>query len=242
LGGGHIPGAVNAPWNSWTDARGKKQGEKGWNTTKELSDIEKHIQSLGIDGTKPVVIYGDPKALGRDGRVAIELVAAGVRNVSILNGGIESWTKAGGEITKEAPNITPSSFKADPSAAANLVIDTDTLAANLKEYKILDARSEPEYKGEKSDGSPRPGHIAGALFLSLNDLYDADGTVKSLEAITALMESKGIAKEDKIVTYCTIGNRGGTEAVILRSAGYTALSYAASFSEWSGQENLPVEK
>lgn len=240
--GGHIPGALNAPWKTWTDVRGRKQGERGWNTPKDLPDMEKHIRSLGIDGTKPIVVYGDPKAPGAEGRVALELLTVGCENIFVLNGGIGAWEKAKGAMTKDVPQVTTSNFKAKENAVPEWLIDTDTLAASRGELVILDSRAADMYTGQRSGGEPRAGHIAGAISVPLELALNKDGMLLSKEEIQSMMESKGIKKSDRIVTYCTIGNRGGMLAGILRYAGYDARSYVASFSEWAGQENLPVEK
>lgn len=46
-----------------------KPGDKGWGTLLPKDDLAKKIGALGIDGSKPVVVYADPKGWGEDGRV-----------------------------------------------------------------------------------------------------------------------------------------------------------------------------
>lgn len=204
--------------------------------------MEKHIRSLGIDGSRPIVVYGDPKAPGADGRVALELLTVGCENVFVLNGGTGAWEKAGGAMTKDVPQVSPSNFKAKENVIPGWLIDTDTLAAFRNEFVILDSRAADMYTGQRNGGEPRSGHIPGAISVPLELAFDKDGVLLPKERIQAMVESKGIKKSDKIVTYCTIGNRGGALTGILRYAGYDARSYVASFSEWAGQEDLPVEK
>lgn len=45
---GHIPGAVNVPWNQAVNADG---------TFKSKEELEALYRSVGIDGTKPVIVY-----------------------------------------------------------------------------------------------------------------------------------------------------------------------------------------
>jgi 3-mercaptopyruvate sulfurtransferase SseA len=53
----------------------------------------------------------------------------------------------------------------------------------------------------------------------------------------------GLQPEYPIVTYCTAGIRSAHMALVLRMAGFAnARNYDASFYEWAGMEDLPLEK
>lgn len=240
---GHIEGALSSPWTAWTDLRGLKQGEPSWNTTKDVADLEKYLTSLGVAGGKQIIVYADPSGLGEDGRVMWELKLAGVDNVKLLDGGFSLWKLKGGHVT-DKPSAAPSpvEYKIAALHENEHRIKMDELVAGKDGFKLIDTRSSSEYEGKTNHGEPRNGHIPGAVSIPFNEIYNDDGTVYDVDQIAALLDSKGIKKEDKIVTYCTIGIRSGFFSTMLRMAGYDARNYEASFSEWAGNKDLPVEK
>ena len=53
----------------------------------------------------------------------------------------------------------------------------------------------------------------------------------------------GLQPEYPIVTYCTAGIRSAHMALVLRMTGFAnARNYDASFYEWAGMKDLPLEK
>ena len=239
---GHIPGAINSPWSSWTDPPIGKQGDPGWNTTMANDKLGAYVGSLGIDGKKPVVIYGEPYSFGEDGRVLWELRLVGVNNVRILDGGFPAWKVAGGEVTKEAHSVTPVPFTVK-EIDGSYVVSREEMIADWKKFKIIDARSAAEYKGDTDHGEKRRGHIPGASCIPFDSVYNDDGTVIEPDKMRELFLSMGVKPGDQVVTYCTIGIRSGFLAMMFRLSGWEdARNYEASFSEWAGNDNLPVEK
>jgi thiosulfate/3-mercaptopyruvate sulfurtransferase len=240
----HVAGAIHVAWQPFTDMEGKNPGDKGWGTLLEPSKLADVIGKLGIDGTKPVVIYnGAPeKTWGEDGRVAWTLKMAGIKDIKILNGGWSAWEAKGYESDANVPTPTPVNFKI-ASMAESLNVTTDYINSNLDKIKIIDAREVDEYNGATKFGEKRGGHLPGAINITWTQVYNADGTIKSQKDLEALFSSKGINKDDEIATYCTKGIRSGHLALILKMAGYDkAKNYDASFYEWAGNESLKLEK
>ena len=238
---GHIPGAINIAWPMLSNMA-PKQSEIGWGVVLGKNELGAKIASFGIDGTKTIVVYNDPKGLGEEGRVFWMFKIAGINDVRMLNGGIPAWKKSGGEISKEAAKVTPSNFKI-ASYDESRIATTDYVKANLKKIKLIDTRSNDEYNGvsnhgENYKGNKALGHIPGAIHIQYSDLYNLDGKIKNNRDLTAIFEKDGIKKGDEIITYCTVGIRSGFVSEILRMIGYpTAKNYNASFSEWAGLGN-----
>lgn len=241
----HIKGAVNITWQSLSNMT-PKQGEVGWGVVLPKDELEKKIGSFGIDKSKTIIVYNDPKGLGEEGRVLWMLKIAGIENVKMLNGGLPAWIKAGGETTKEVPSINPVEFKISKYDDSKIVT-TDYVKNNLGKIKLVDTRSLEEYEGksnhgENYKGKKALGRIPGAIHLHYQDLYNVDGTIKSISELKSTFEKLGLKPEDEIVTYCTVGIRSGFTAEILTMAGYSnAKNYNASFSEWAGS-GLEIEK
>jgi thiosulfate/3-mercaptopyruvate sulfurtransferase len=239
----HITGAINTTWQPFTDMEAKKPGDKGWGTLLPPNKLANIIGKLGIDGSKPVVVYGNsPEGWGEDGRVAWTLKSAGLKDVKILNGGWKAWETKGYPADANIPTVAPANFTIS-SMDESLNATTDYINSNLDKIKIIDARDVDEYKGATKFGEKRGGHLPNAINITWNQVFNADGTIKNQKDLEALFSSKGINKDDEIVTYCTKGIRSAHMALILRMAGYEeAKNYDASFYEWADNESLKVEK
>ncbi len=237
-GAGHIPGAVNITWQSLSNMA-VKQGEPGWGVVLGKDELAAKLGAFGIDGTKDIIVYNDPKGLGEEGRVLWMLRIAGLNNSKMLYGGIPAWQAAGNEVSTEATAVTAVPF----TIAAyddGRIATTEYVKANLETIKLVDTRSIEEYTGasnhgENFKGKKALGHIEGAISLPYSDLYNIDGTPKSIADMKAIFEGLGLKPEDEIVTYCTVGIRSGFTAEELRMCGYAkAKNYNGSFSEWAG--------
>lgn len=235
---GHIPGAVNVTWQSLSNMA-VKQGEPGWGVVLGKDELAKKLGQFGIDGSKDIIVYNDPKGMGEEGRVLWMLRIAGLNNSKMLYGGIPAWQAAGNEVSTEVATVTPVSFTIAAYDYARIAT-TDFVKENLKTLKILDTRSPEEYTGasnhgENYKGEKALGHIEGAISLPYSELYNIDGTPKSIADMKAIFEGLGLKVDDEIVTYCTVGIRSGFTAEELRMCGYTkAKNYNGSFSEWAG--------
>lgn len=236
----HIPGALNVTWQSLSNMA-PKQGEVGWGVVLAPEKLAEKLGALGIDGSKTIVVYNNPSGLGEEGRVLWMLRTLGLENTRILNGGWPAWVAAGGEVTRDAPQVTPvqlTNIKPD----STLIATTDYIQANKAKIKIVDARSPEEYAGKADHGEKQRGRIPGAIPLHYAEVYNADKTIKSIPELKAMFQQAGLNPEDDIVVYCTVGIRSGFVTEILRMSGYPkARNYNASFSEWTGL-GLPVEK
>jgi thiosulfate/3-mercaptopyruvate sulfurtransferase len=231
---GHLPGAVQAHWTDWSNLE-VKQGEKGWAQILPNDVLKEKLGQLGIDGTKPVVIYNDPlSGWGEEGRQLWTLRVFGLTNTYILNGGLKKWQEAGGEITTEAPTIT-AVVGPEPNPNPDLFANTDYLAQNLENVKVLDTREDEEYAGVKNYGEKLTGRIPGSQHAWFKDFYNPDGTLQTPAQIRARVQALGYDTDDEVVSYCTGGIRSGFATIALKIAGFQkARNYNVSFSEWAG--------
>ena len=233
---GHLPNAVRATWQEWSNVD-VKQDSGEWAHIKSYDELSKIFGALGIDGTKPVVIYTDTQAgWGEEGRQLWTFRVFGLTNTYILNGGIKAWKAAGGEVTTDATVITPVT---GPTATPNesLLVETDYVAANLGKVNILDAREDAEYAGTKNYGEKTNGRIPTSKHIWFKDFYNADGTLLTPAQIRARVEALGYTTDQEVIVYCTGGIRSGFTTIILQAAGFTkARNYNVSFSGWAGTD------
>ena len=246
---GHIPGALNATWQSFATVGTGVAGDANWGVLKTPAEIGTALGNLGINASTEVIVYADaPNGWGEDGRILWMLRMAGVSNSKLLNGGLTGWNKAGFGLTTAATTTpTPVTFSL-ASFTGDYVVDKAWILANMtrSDVKIIDARAPEEYAGAIKYGEKRGGHLPGAISLPYNTtIFTNDpanpGIIKSQDELQALFTAAGIKKTDTIVSYCTKGIRSGLMTMILRMAGYTkAVNYDASFYEWAGDATLTV--
>ena len=231
----HIPGAVNATWQSWSNVD-VPQDSGEWSLLDDPDVLAEKLAALGIDGTKTVVIYNDPlNGWGEEGRQLWSLRYYGLDNSYILNGGIPAWKAAGGEVTDEKTEITPTD---KPSLTKNdeFFASTEYLASHLDD-NILDVRDDQEYSALTNSGEKRNGRVPGSLHVWYKDFYHDDGTLFTPAEIRARVEPLGYSTDEPIIAYCTGGIRSGFSTIVLRIAGYDqARNYDASFSGWAGTD------
>jgi thiosulfate/3-mercaptopyruvate sulfurtransferase len=229
---GHIPGAMWLDQVTWTRAFKDGKDRDAW---------AKRIGELGIDGRKPVVIYG----IGRSqhpARMWWILRYWGVPDVRLLNGGWPSWVKAAGESEKESNRPRALEFMPMPRHK-QLATKTDLVAA-LKDQppQIVDARSLNEYCG-LAETARRNGAIPGAVHLEWSDTLDKDGRFKSAEELTRLFKAAGIDPKKPAVTYCQSGGRASVVAFTLElMGGEDVRNYYRSWAEWGNDKDTPIVK
>jgi thiosulfate/3-mercaptopyruvate sulfurtransferase len=238
---GHIPNAVSAPWQSFASMQGKP-GDPGWGVLLPKEQLATRIGALGIDGGKPVVVYSEPPGWGEDGRFVWMARMAGIPDVKILDGGFEAWKKAGGETSTDKAAASNYSY-AISSLDDGLTATTDWIRTRMGRIKIVDSRTNKEFDGATDYKEARGGHLPGATLIAFEDMFNKDHTVKNIPELKQMFQTAGLKPEDEIVTYCTAGIRSAHMALMMRMAGLEkARNYDASFYEWAGMEQLPLEK
>jgi thiosulfate/3-mercaptopyruvate sulfurtransferase len=201
-----------------------------------------HLMSLrGVTPDRPVVVYEGTSGI-RAARVFWFLEYLGHPHVSVLDGGVSAWTRAGLPLTTDAVAPTPSTWHGDPDASrlATWSEVRDRLGAMTT--AIVDTRSDSEYYGE-AVRAKRGGAIPGAVHLEWTNNLAPDGTFKSLPELKAMYDALGVTSDREVVTYCQGGYRAAHTYLALRLLGFPrVLSYTGSWKEWGDREDLPIER
>lgn len=232
---GTVKGAVATSWQelcTCSDEYGQA-GDDDWGKIPEAADLAGRLGALGLDKNKEIVALGHTlDGWGEDARIAWELRAAGYENVKIVDGGIDAMFDAGAEKQSGGSEPVPCEVIVD-SIDNTHVMDTEELVNNFDQYKIVDVRTEKEYNGATKYGEARGGHIKGAVLIPYLDLFESDGTLKPLSEITEMYEAQGIARTDKVVTYCTGGIRSAYAQMVLEMCGFeNTYNYDQSYWNW----------
>ncbi len=255
---GHIPGAVELDTNLL-------ESPDTWNRRSPES-IEKALKNIGITNDTSVVLYGrfsypdnnDPfpgSSAGHLGaiRCAFIMLYAGVRDVRILNGGIQSWIDAGFEITteetkKQGVNIFGNKIPLNPDLAVDLEEAKNIIHA--KDANLVCVRSWNEYIGEVSGYNyiKKKGRIPGALFADCgSDAYhmenyrNLDHTMREYHEIMEIWENSGITPDKHNAFYCGTGWRASEAFFNAWLMGWPRISvFDGGWFEWSNN-NCPIE-
>lgn len=242
---GHIAGAISAPWQAFAAVTAGKPGDKGWGILLPPAQIAAALGKLGVDTTKPIVVYSDPTGWGEDGRVAWTLQSIGIDNVRILDGGFPAWTAAGNKASTEVPKpvATTVAVAADNLAKLNVTTTDVKSAVDASSAIILDVRTAKEFGGATDFGEKRGGHLPKAINIPFGDNFKEDGTLKSNDDLMKMYMDAGIAMDAKVYIHCTKGIRSAYTYEVMQMLGFKNVrNWDASFYEWAGDSTLPVVK
>ena len=200
------------------------------------------VSDLGIDAGTHVVAYDDEGG-GCASRFLWTLHEFGHTRTSLLNGGLFSWANEGHPLTKDVPERNTSDYKL--SKTGQFSVDRQYIMQHLDDAHtvLLDARSLPEYTGEKRYSS-RGGHIPGAKRYEWTDAMDRSRNLRLLpaETIQQQLDQLGITREKEVIVYCQTHHRSAFSYVMLKALGYKDVkAYPGSWSEWGNRDDTPVE-
>jgi thiosulfate/3-mercaptopyruvate sulfurtransferase len=211
---GHIPGAQSAPYSKW---RGPKENPGRLPAIDALTEL---LRSLGIDeATRVVVVYAgkDSTDFGAAARVYWTLKAAGVRELTILNGGVKAWSADSRALTTDIPTVARSNFSVtlDP----RLIATRDEVAQAVSDDKVrlLDARPAAYFLGEaRHPAAKTPGTLVGAKNVD-NDVWFASDSaaLRPATEIRQIAQQQGIETDQPTVSFCNTGHWAATNWFVL---------------------------
>jgi len=255
---GHIPGAIEIDTLLL-------ESPDTWNR-RSPEELKKGLESLGITADTTVILYGrfsypdnnDPfpgSSAGHLGamRCAFIMMYAGVKDVRLLNGGLQSWLDEGYEITSEYSRIRPvSNFGCEIPALPGLAVDLPEAEEILKakDKNLVCVRSRREYLGEVSgyDYIEKKGRIPGAVFADCgSDAYhmenyrNLDHTTREYHEIEKDWKDAGITPDKFNAFYCGTGWRASEAFFNAWLMGWSNIAvFDGGWFEWSNN-NLSFE-
>jgi len=233
---GHLPGAYWVELSQ--DLSGAKAPGTGNNPLPQPEALQQTLRGFGIHHDSLVVVYGSGPGAA-PARAWFTLRWAGVPEVRWLDGGLEAWVAAGGELSTEEPAPGQGSIEVD---GGNLPTLTTEEAAELARTGVLlDARGAKQYEGGPAEeGKPAQGHIPGAISAPAGSVLDASGRLKPADELREYFAGLGVSPGVPVGVYCGGGVAATQLALALASIDVTAQVYVGSWSAWSADPTRPV--
>lgn len=212
-----------------------------------VSEIEKEISRLGIDENSDVVLYApinEPKDLLKASYIYWALNYHGIKNVALLDGGLQGWKNSKLELTQTEPAIKLTAFKA--KIDKEKIADITYVKNHLGKLPMIDARPGDMYLGVTPTPSvKRNGHIRGGMSYSWNYSVDKEYILKPKAMLESVFkEGYGLDKNKEVLVYCTGGLETSFNYFVLSGVlGYKNVRlYDASMKEWGNRDDTPMSQ
>ena len=254
----HIPGALHADLDDHLSARHGMPGARGDVVVAQedgvpasggrhpLPSREKFaawLSSIGFSNDMQAVVY-DRNGANYCGRLWWMLKWAGHDAVAVLDGGLQAWQAAGGEVRSGSE---PSHFQTNFALGEPLrrLVVTEEVARGLGQpgQTLVDARAPQRFRGEVEPLDPVAGHIPGALNRPFTQNIGPDGRFKEPQQLRAEFDALLAGRDPGTVVHqCGSGVSAIPNLIAMELAGYAPAGlYAGSWSEWCRTPGLPVE-
>lgn len=256
---GHIPGAIDMDTLAL-------EAPETWNR-RSPRELKEALQKHGITADTTVILYGKymfpdnddefpGSAAGDIGAIrnAFIMMYAGVKDVRVLNGGFQSWSDEGYELSyTDEPKKTAADFGRHIPARPELAVDTPQAKNMIASAgsELVCVRSRAEYTGEVSGYNyiePK-GRIPGAVFADCgSDAYhmenyrNVDHTIREYHEVAEIWKNNGITPDKHLAFYCGTGWRGSEAWFNAWLMGWPNVSvYDGGWFEWSADPENPFE-
>jgi thiosulfate/3-mercaptopyruvate sulfurtransferase len=237
---GHVPDAVNVPFDSFRsegdDDVGMLPGAEAW--ARVMADA-------GIDPTDRVVAYDDTHGVFA-ARFLVTAMMYGHRDVALLDGDYAAYTRSH-PTTTDAPAVEASEYPATVPSDRPL-IDADAVAALLDAGSDDDADADRNVETEsdggvvfvdtRDDWEFAERHLPGAVNLDWKALVDDEtrGLLPEPD-LREVLAAHGITPGKRVVLYCNTARRISHTYVVLKHLGYDRVDfYEGSLREWRARD------
>ncbi len=233
---GHVPGAVNVPFDAFRSSESPEEGEGGDEGMLPGADVWADLlNGAGISGDDTLVAYDDTHGVFA-ARFLVTAELYGHRDFHLLDGDYSAWAREHATTT-DATEFDRTEYEVSEPEHSPLV-DFETVLGLVESggdgFVVVDTREAWEYE---------EGHVPGAIQLDWRELVDVDGTrgLKPDDELETILAERGVTPEKQVVLYCNTARRISHTYLVLRHLGYENVAfYEGSLTEWKARDG-PVE-
>ncbi|WP_433628997.1 sulfurtransferase [Halomicrococcus sp. NG-SE-24] len=220
---GHVPGAVNVPFETFrsgdADDAGMLPGAEQW------ADL---LGETGVTSDDTLVAYDDTHGVFA-ARFLVTAELYGHDDLRLLDGDFSAWTRERATTTA-TPTPEPTTYEVGEPTDSPLV-DRAAVEAAIDDADavLVDTRDAEEYTA---------GHLPGAVNLDWRELVDDETRgLKSRDGLRAILDDHGVTPDRRVVLYCNTARRISHTYVVLSALGYDDLAfYEGSLTEWTAAD------
>jgi thiosulfate/3-mercaptopyruvate sulfurtransferase len=216
---GHVPGAVNVPFDTFRGEDGEAGKLPGDDVFADLAG------EAGIATDDRVVAYDDHHGVfAARFLVTAELYGHDPERLHLLDGDFSAWQREY-ETTTEVEPPEPTTYDAAFDTEGPLVSMAAVQEAVDSDAVIVDTREPWEFA---------EGHIPGAVQFDWQAVIDEETRGIRPEAdLRELFAATGITPDRRVLLYCNTARRISHTYLVLRHLGYEDLAfYEGSLTEW----------
>ncbi|HWD28334.1 MAG TPA: rhodanese-like domain-containing protein [Rhizomicrobium sp.] len=243
---GYLTGAVaenELTWAGYSATQTQIDDLGAWGT---------HIGDLGIDGTRPVLVYDDG-GLKFASRIRYLLAHYGVKTALLVNGGwaaIQPLVDAKKLTAQSNPSValitryTARAVQPPIPIVPRKEVRAIVIPRTVLTVTLIDVRTPDEYTGKTVlKPGEKPGHIPGAINLPIADLFTTPTStmLQAPEALARTFKAHGINPNTRLIFYCQDGARSSLGALAAKEAGFPRADlYYLSFLDWQSDPKDPI--
>jgi thiosulfate/3-mercaptopyruvate sulfurtransferase len=240
---GHVPGAMPLDLSAISVTTGERghPDHRMLELPDDLASVRAAFEAAGVSDGSTVVAVFEGSSVPNATRAIWTLQVLGKDDARLLDGGLNAWTAAGGDLaTGAAPAVEAG--RLTTTSRLDRRVDRDFVLARGETpgIALLDGRRPQHYSGEREERPGRAGHIPGAASVPLLSLVTEDGHLRPENELRDLFDAAGVSEGDQVVTYCHIGLWASGVAFVARTLGYDARMYDGSMNEWAADPELPL--
>lgn len=217
---GHVPGAVNVPFDAF-----RSEGDADAGHLPGAETFATLMGESGIPRGDTVVAYDDTNGVFA-ARFLVTALVYGYDDVRLLDGDFSAWKR---EHAASDEPVAPAPVAVEPRRVTGRnspIVDAKRVRATVAGDGVLvDTRDRAEYEA---------GHLPGAVRFDWTEAVDPETRgVKDREALLELFAERGVTPDHPVVLYCNTARRLSHTYVVLRWLGFRDVGiYEGSLTEW----------
>ncbi len=202
------------------------------------------VSRLGISENSHIVIYDDKNGANAASRTWWMLKSFGLKNVQVLDGGIQIAEKEGLKFSSGEETFQ----KSELLKTENWLLPISSLEGVENELincsaTVIDVRDAYRFRGEFESIDQVAGHIPGAINIPFSENLDENGSFLLPEILREKYSGLLKGKPEKLIIHCGSGVTACHTILALNYAGFEIPNlYVGSWSEWSRREGQEIAR